>query len=103
MFKGTVSYYKETMERSDGMAPIQEDGIWQAKQYYEDAQSTSFDAQVGAEIEILDNLLLDSADIKAYYREKTSDTYKNVFMQREYQALPKNAAKWSNVATKIRY
>ncbi|OZS43947.1 TonB-dependent hemoglobin/transferrin/lactoferrin family receptor [Photobacterium sanguinicancri] len=87
MLKGTVSYYKETMERNDGMAPVQEDGRWKAKQYYENGQTTSFDAQVGTEIDSLDNSLFDRADIKAYYREKTSDTYKDVFMQREHQSI----------------
>ncbi|OAN10960.1 hypothetical protein A3K86_18425 [Photobacterium jeanii] len=87
MLKANLSYYKETMVRQDGIAPVQEDGKWLADKYFEDGKTTSFDAQVGAEFEVLDNLLLDSSDIKAYYRLKNSDTFKDVYMHREQSGI----------------
>ncbi|MGR5076235.1 TonB-dependent hemoglobin/transferrin/lactoferrin family receptor [Photobacterium swingsii] len=82
MIKGSASYYQEIMERREGYAPIQEDGRWEAKKFYDESKTTSLNLMVGTELETSDNILFDSTDIKAYLRNKTNDTFKDVFMSR---------------------
>ncbi|USD42881.1 TonB-dependent hemoglobin/transferrin/lactoferrin family receptor [Vibrio sp. SCSIO 43135] len=82
LMKAKAEMYSEAMERVEGTASIQPDGIWSIQDFYQENTTESYLFWLGAEYQA-EHAWMDKLDSKIYYRSTEFEEYNNRLMSRE--------------------
>ncbi|PKG37891.1 TonB-dependent hemoglobin/transferrin/lactoferrin family receptor [Psychromonas sp. Urea-02u-13] len=86
LLKAKAEFYREEVQRQEGISSLQPDGLWNIKDFDEETTQSTYTVMAGAEY-FAENTLFDSMDAKAYLRYSENEEHSNRLMYRENNGI----------------